>query len=233
MHPGELIRYLSEIGMLAFAITDESSVMAYPELEMVWETGKYTAKPLYGMEMLVSDNDDRYCISVLMKNEEGKSSLYRMITENTCEDPYPIFDLDTLLNNREGMLIGSGTDKGRLYALALTDSSDVVIKDELSKYDYVELSDELGIPVVAVCDARYTDKIVRKALLIMKNWNEETDELPDNHFWSTQKMLNAFAYLSEDKAKEIVIDNTHLIAEMKKLMVYCKNKEYNPSLGLR
>lgn len=247
MYPGELIRYLSEMGMTAFAITDESSVVAYPELEMVWETDKYTAKPLYGMEMLVADNGDRYHISVLIKNEAGKSLLYRMITENTCEEPHPVYKLDTLLHNREGLLIGSGTDKGRLYALVLADSCDDVIKGELSKYDYVEvlpfakyeeinkriiaLSDELDIPVVAVCDVRYTDKIGRKALQIMQHLNEETDELPDNHFWSTQEMLDAFTYLSEDKAREIVIDNTHIIAGMcEPISVYPKERYY-PSVA--
>lgn len=244
LHPGEIIRYLSEIGMPAFAITDESTILSYPELEQVWSIGKYTAKPIYGMEMIVSDNDYIYHLSVLIKNESGKQALYKMISENKSNEQYPVFDLDVLLRNREGLLIGTGTDKGRLYTMIFEGGEDNAIINELSKYDYVEvlpfdkyeaankkiitLCDELNIPVVAVCDARYTNKIGRESILILKHVNGEEDELPDNHFWSTNEMIEAFSYLSDEKVMEIVIDNTHMIAGMCEPISVCPKDRHYP-----
>lgn len=228
MYPGEIVRFLSEMGMPAFAITDESSIAAYPELEDVWATGRYSARPVYGMEMIVADGDDVFNVSVLIRNEAGKRALYKMISENESEAAKPVYELATLLQNRENLLIGSGTDSGRLYYLVYDKCSDDIVREEMAKYDYievlpydyfkdanrkiVEMSEALGIPVVAVSDARYTDSIGRKALKIMKHWNNETEDIPDNHFWSTEELLAAFDYLPERVAKDIVIYNTCQIA---------------------
>lgn len=247
MYPGELIRYMSEEGVPAFAITDETGILAYPELEQVWETGKYTSRPIYGLEANVSEGDEKNSISVLIKNEVGKRFIYGLLTSNATEDFVPYFDLDVLLKNRKGLLLGSGTYKGRVYTKALNGLSDVELKKELSLYDYIEilpykeyedvnkiiinLCTEINIPVVAVCGFRYKDKIGRKAIEIINHWNDDSSEVLDNHLWTTEEMLTAFSYLSEEKAKEIVIDNTYLVADMCESISVCPKERYYPSIS--
>lgn len=247
MYPGEILKYLSECGMSAFAITDESGIYAYPELEMVWETGYYSARPIYGMEARIDGIVEGKCdsISVLVKNEIGKKALYRLFSDEKSEEVHPVFTLDKFIENREGLLLGSGTEGSRVYKLARSGAGDDVLKDELCLYDYIEvlphkeyeaankriiaLSDELQIPVVAVSDARYRDEIGKKVLTIMNYWNNG-GILSDCHFWSTEEMLAAFDYLPESKAYEIVVENTHLIAERCETVSICPKEKYYPKV---
>lgn len=229
MYPGEIIRYLSDVGMPAFAVTDESNIGAFPELEMVWKTGKYISRPIYGMEIMVEGiYDVADHMSVLIKNEHGKRTLYKLISENKSVEAYPLFNLADFIDNRDGLLLGSGNENGRLYKLVMHGIEEEKLREAISIYDYVEVlpgkqfeainkiiigvCDDLKIPVVAISDARYSDRIGRKALMIMKHWNKENEEVGDKHFWTTEDMLEAFSYLPKDKAYEVVVDNTHRIA---------------------
>ena len=245
MYPGEIVKYLSEMGMPAFAITDESNIGAFPELEMVWETGKYLSRPIYGMEILVEGIDgDTDHLSMLIKNENGKKALYKLISENESLEQYSLFKFDDLIENRDGLLLGSGTEKGRLYKSVMQGKTEKELKEIIFIYDYVEvlpakqyeeinkiiisICDELKIPVVAVGDARCSDKLGRKALRIMEHWNGENEETWDNYFLNTEEMLEAFNYLSEDKAYEIVVKNTHLIADMCETVQVCPKEKIYP-----
>lgn len=231
MYPGEIMRYLSNMGMPAFAITDESSILSCVELEEVWKTGNYTARPIYGIEFKtkgVFDGDVDY-MSLLIRNESGKKAIFRIISENDSEEIFPLFSFDKIIEKRDGFLLGSGTDKGRLYKYVIAGKSDEELKKEMSYYDYIELlpyekykeynkklialSDELNIPAIAVSDARYNEETGRLVIKIIRHWNNECEDIPDNHFWSTEEMLKAFNYLPEKKAWEIVVENTHLIAD--------------------
>lgn len=246
LYPGELVRYMSEEGAPAFAITDETGILAYPELEQVWETGKYTARPIYGIEVALSGDDAGQSISVLVRNETGKRFIYNHLLKNTSEELNLGFDFSTLIQNRDGLLIGSGTDNGRLYTNISRGVSNDELKEEISNYDYVEvlpyeeyeetnkliveMCDELHIPVVAVCDFRYKDKFGRKAIEIINHWNNDLSEIKDNHYWTTEEMLKAFSYFTEEKAKEIVIDNTYIISNMCETVSICPKGKYYPSI---
>ncbi len=241
MDPRRLIKYLSRRGMPAFAITDESTIAAYSELEREWEQLFCGARPIFGMEVMgKTTNEEVEHMSVLIKNETGKETLYKLISENKSEDPHPLFSFEKFIENREGLLLGSGTAKGRLYKSAMKGASKEELKNIISVYDYVEvlpgkmyeeinktiivICHELKIPVVAVSDGRYGDEYGREALKIIQCWRNETEELPDCHFWSTEEMLSAFDYLPEEKAFEIVVANTHLIADM------CKTVKIRPKV---
>ncbi len=182
-------------------------------------------------------------ISVLIKNETGKKTLFKIISSNESEEPHPLYALENVIKDHEGLLLGSGIEKGRLYKAALSGAGHDELRKIISCFDYVEvlpgtqyeavnkeiieISDELNIPVVAISDARYVDQLGLQALKIMRHWNHESEDFPDNHFWSTKEMLGAFSYLSEEKAVEIVIDNTHRIAAMCETVTICpKEKNY-------
>lgn len=90
------------------------------------------------------------------------------------------------------------------------------LKDIIGKI--VALGDELGKPVVATGDAHYLDDHdadYRKILIKSQGGANilNRQELPDVHFRTTDEMLADFAWLGEDKAHTIVVENTHVVAD--------------------
>ena len=78
----------------------------------------------------------------------------------------------------------------------------------------VELAHEMGKPVVATGDVHFLDpedEIYRHILLNTKGF-EDADAPNPLYFRTTDEMLREFSYLGEETAREVVIDNTHLIA---------------------
>src|SRR5699024_9280137 len=82
----------------------------------------------------------------------------------------------------------------------------------------VALGEELDIPVVATGNVHYLhpeDDISRKIILQSLNQNNTEDTLyPKVHFRTTDEMLEAFSFLGEEKAQEVVVTNSHQIKEM-------------------
>ena len=99
----------------------------------------------------------------------------------------------------------------------------------------VKLGEELDIPVVATGNVHYLnpeDSIYREIILKSINQNNTQDTLhPKVHFRTTDEMLEAFAFLGEEKAKEIVVTNTQKIKEMiDPEIAPIKSKLYTPKL---
>lgn len=99
--------------------------------------------------------------------------------------------------------------------------ADGLIKDEDQLEEIIsniyKLGKELNKPVVATGDSHYVephDAIYRTILISAQRSNPNRNKpQPDLHFYSTQEMLDAFSFLGEDIAKEIVIENTNKIAD--------------------
>lgn len=99
--------------------------------------------------------------------------------------------------------------------------ADGLIKDEDQLEEIIgniyKLGKELNKPVVATGDSHYVephDAIYRTVLISAQRSNPNRNKpQPDLHFYSTQEMLDAFSFLGEDIAKEIVIENTNKIAD--------------------
>ena len=150
----------------------------------------------------------------LEKHREGlligsacvEGELMRAILDNRAESDieeiakfYDYLEIQPLSNNR--FLI----DEGR-------------IADEEGLRDLnrrvVALGEKLGIPVVATGDAHYIedeDDLFRRVMVSVKFKNE--DRISHLYYRTTEEMLAEFAYLGEQKAYEVVVENTNAIAD--------------------
>ena len=100
--------------------------------------------------------------------------------------------------------------------------------DQIKVYltDIVECAESIWKTVVATGDVHYAnpeDKVSRDIYIAAKavggkfhplHMKDATRPNPDQHFRTTREMLDPFAFLGEEKAKEIVITNSNKIADM-------------------
>ncbi len=122
-------------------------------------------------------------------------------------------------------------DTGRLFAIL---------------NNIIDTAEKANILVVATGDVHYVepqDKMLRDIYIQAKGiggtvhplyiYNSDrrlSSEAPDQHFRSTNEMLECFTFLDKEKAKKIVIDNTLEIANMVEVCYPIKDKLYTPRI---
>lgn len=80
----------------------------------------------------------------------------------------------------------------------------------------VRLGEEFNKPVAATCDVHFLDpedEVYRRIIMTSKGFKDADDQAP-LYLRTTEEMLKEFQYLGSDKAEEVVIKNTQLIAGM-------------------
>ncbi|MBR5229003.1 MAG: PolC-type DNA polymerase III [Firmicutes bacterium] len=79
--------------------------------------------------------------------------------------------------------------------------------------EYGKMTDK---PVVATCDAHYLEKddYIYRNIIMAAHGFRNLDDKPKLYLRTTEEMLEEFAYLGEEEAERVVIDNPALIADM-------------------
>lgn len=90
--------------------------------------------------------------------------------------------------------------------------------EDLERYNKMicDLGEKFHKPVCATCDVHFTnpeDEIFRRIIMAGKGF-ADADLQPPLFYRTTEEMLAEFQYLGSDKAYEVVVTNTNLIADM-------------------
>ncbi len=80
----------------------------------------------------------------------------------------------------------------------------------------IKLADRLKKPVCATCDVHFLDPedAAYRKILMAGNGFDDADQQAPLYLRTTDEMLKEFDYLGEEKAREVVIKNPNMIADM-------------------
>jgi DNA polymerase-3 subunit alpha (Gram-positive type) len=238
----ELVDHVSQWGHNAIAITNKDVVHTIPEAYEVGK--RKGIKIIFGATInlipdskpLSEDHAFYSSATLLAKNRAGLKNLYRIISLAYTEHFHtsmPFVPQSVLDKHRDGLLVGAAAFDGGVYAgLNIRLTQDEILSFA-EYYDYLEVApfesdtdniavtkigEKLKIPVVAVGVVHYIDDFGKKTHRMLQVHQDYgggyTKRHSKLHFLTTEEMLEEFAFLGEDKAYEVVVKNTNLLADM-------------------
>ena len=170
--------------------------------------------------------------TVLEKHREGliigsaceAGELFRAILDGAPESEieeivsfYDYLEIQPICNNRFLIEEGKVADEEGLRAL---------------NRRIVELGEKYNKPVCATCDAHFLnkeDEVYRKILLAGLKFKDADKDI-HLYYRTTEEMLEEFAYLGEEKAYEVVVENTNLINDMIEYVRPIPKGTYTPNM---
>ncbi|NMA37730.1 MAG: PolC-type DNA polymerase III [Papillibacter sp.] len=210
---------VSDIAPLMTKLRANSSVSRQPKHIILLVKEQKGIRNLYELVSRAHlENFKKYPIipkSLLLKLREGliigsaceNGEIFRAVTGRRSmrelkrlSEFYDFLEIQPLCNNAFLVRTGKASDE-----------------EQLREYNrkIVRLGELTGKPVVATGDVHFLEphhEIFRRILL--SNKFDDCDEPLPLYFKTTDEMLEEFSYLSRDKAREIVITNPNLIADM-------------------
>ena len=253
---GEAAHYSSQhenfkmiYGMEAFVVNDlepsvtgdEKYIKESPSFHVTFlivnETGK---ENLY---QLMSDSEERYKAykpripwSEIQKNREGLlvgsacevGELYLAVMDGESDEV-----LEEIASRYDYIEVQPAENK--LYCVDDDEASYVEGLEYVHQFDkkVIEIADRLGKMIVATSDAHFVtqEEAVVRAVL-QRHLGYADDNQLEIYFRTTEEMLGCFSYLGEERAWEIVVENSNKIAEMiDDVTVVYKTGEHYPILN--
>lgn len=151
---------------------------------------------------------DRHREGLIIGSACEAGELFRAIIDNKTEaqideivEYYDYLEIQPICNNRFLIAEGKARDD-----------------EDLRNFNrrIVELGEKHNKPVVATCDAHFLndeDEIYRQIILAGKDFKDADRDI-HLYYRTTDEMLKEFEYLGADKAYEVVVKNTNMIADM-------------------
>lgn len=170
--------------------------------------------------------------SILVKYREGlivgsaceAGELYRALVDGVGDYEaekiagfYDYLEIQPLGNNEFLVESGKVQDRERLK--------------DLNKR-IVRLGEKLRKPVVATCDVHFLDpqdEVFRRILMHGQGYADAERQAP-LYFRTTDEMLEEFSYLGAEKAYEVVVTNTNMIADMTEAVAPIPPGTYPPKI---
>ncbi|MDD6656494.1 MAG: hypothetical protein PUE95_04215 [Lachnospiraceae bacterium] len=239
----EIMEIAGQSGIVG--VTDYASILGWPELlrEKNWKAKD--AKLILGCEIPVEFKNGTHMVTFLAKNDLGRQSLCKLVMESELHHKKKnvITITDEMLLNpeyRDGILLGGYEE---LICAIEDDAEDDILEILALDYDFflldvydtgheeahkkmIRLGESMGKPVVATCRPYYINVEDKETYEILC-WNRnEKEVISDRHFLSTAEMIEKLSIVSKEKAKEIVITNSNLVAAMCEEVDFCGKKQY-------
>lgn len=137
--------------------------------------------------------------------------LYRALLENKADA-----EIARLVNFYDYLEIQPlGNNKFMIESEKITNINSMEDVMEMNR-KIVRLGEQFHKPVVATCDVHFLnpeDEIYRRIIMAGQGFPDADNQAP-LYLRTTEEMLKEFEYLGSDKAEEVVITNTNLIADM-------------------
>lgn len=148
--------------------------------------------------------------------------LFSALADNKSDDEiqeiveyYDYLEVQPIDNNK--FLIDKGIVRDRSELIALNKK-------------VVDLGEQFNKPVVATCDVHFLDpedEVFRRILMKGRGF-DDADNQPPLYYRTTEEMLKEFDYLDKDKAFEIVVTNTNMIADQIENILPIPDETYPP-----
>ena len=191
---------------------------------------------LYGMETTISVG-----CSALIKNDSGKPELFKLMSDHSISyEPGQSFGEFLLHHKSDNLLYGSSIT---LFELIINGAAKDTIRFFCDVFDYYEVYtvsdlqkhykektiDELQLaiktiysygqeynkPVVASGNVRYLNPENSTEFEILKHYKKAPFVgIEGSYFKTTNELLEDFTFLDKTEAEEIVVTNTHKLADM-------------------
>lgn len=196
---------------------------------------------------------------MLAKNSFGLKNLYKIISNSEFVDDRLSCSSETLKKYKDDLLFGSCFKNGELYKAIEKGYDEDKLSQIVSNFDYleihrgkifginngkivgknhqdinkkiVEIGDKKGKLVIASNKPSYLNLYDYNFMEILHSGTEykHLDVELEQHLQSTEDLLKEQSYLGKDKAYEVVVTNSNLIADMCE-NITCKEEKIVPYL---